>query len=297
LPKAFFESIEPAPDTSFAYKHFPVPSFPFHWHFHPEIELTLIIRGRGRRFVGDNIAPFGEMDLVLLGSNLPHTWRSDDEPRPKPAGCHSIVIQFRPDFLGSALSGPMKEMRAIAELLGRARLGFQFVGHVRDQTAEAMHAMEELAPLGRLTMLLEILDRLAHDDRARALSSPGFRPAVADWDQKRITRVCDLLNREFTRPIKLAEAADLVHLSASAFARFFQRATGKHFTAYLTELRVGRACELMIETEKKIATIAHESGFENLSHFNRTFQRSKGSTPREFRKAHAKPTGSVHLTA
>jgi AraC-like DNA-binding protein len=158
-----------------------------------------------------------------------------------------------------------------------------------------MHAMEKQAPLRRLTLLLEVLDTLAHDHRARPLSSPGFRPAVANWDQKRITRVCDLLNREFTRPIKLAEAADMVHLSASAFARFFQRATGKHFTAYLTELRIGRACELMIETEKKIATIAHESGFENLSHFNRTFQRSKRATPREFRRAHAKQVGGVLL--
>jgi len=296
LPKAFFESIDPAPDASFAHKHFAVPSFPFHWHFHPEIELTLIIRGRGRRFVGDNIAPFREMDMVLLGSNLPHTWRSDEAPRQQAAACHSIVIQFRPDFLGNALSTPMKEMQRIAELLGRARLGLQFVGRPREQTAEAMHAMGKLTPLRRLTLLLEILDTLAHDHRARALSSPGFRPAVANWDQKRITQVCDLLNREFTRPIKLAEAADLVHLSASAFARFFFRATGKQFTAYLTELRVGRACELMIETEKKIATIAHESGFENLAHFNRTFQRAKNSTPREFRKAHAKPSGGVLLT-
>jgi AraC-like DNA-binding protein len=95
-----------------------------------------------------------------------------------------------------------------------------------------------------------------------------------------------LLNAEFTRPIKLAEAADLAGLSESAFARFFRRATGKHFTAYLTQLRIARACELMIETEKKIAAIALESGFGNLSYFNRIFRREKGITPREFRSAY-----------
>jgi AraC-like DNA-binding protein len=291
LAKAFFESIEPAPDASFAYKHFKLPSFPFLWHFHPEVELTLILRGRGRRFVGDNIAPFAEQDLVLLGSNLPHTWRSDERVR-KSRGrsdCHSIVLQFRPDFFGSAILTPMHELRSIAELLERARVGLQFSGNVREKASDALYAMEGLPPLRRLTMLLEILDVLAHDRRAKPLSSAGFRPAVANWDQKRITQVCGLLNREFTRPIKLAEGADLVGLSVSAFARFFHRATGKHFTAYLTELRIGRACELMIETEKKIATIAHESGFENLSNFNRAFQRNKGTTPREFRKAHARP--------
>ncbi len=291
LPKASFENIETAEGCSFAYKHFRSPSIPFLWHFHPEVELTLVLRGRGRRFVGDNIAPFGETDLVLLGSNLPHTWRSSDVPRGKRSECHAFVIQFRPDFLGSALSVPPAELEAIAELLHRARLGLQFLGRVRDETCQAIQAMEGFSPLKRLTALLEILDMLARDRRARTLSSPGFRPAVANWDQKRITQVCGLLNREFTRPIKLAEAADLVSLSVSAFARFFHRATGKHFTEYLTELRIGRACELMIETEKKIATIAHESGFENLSHFNRSFQRAKGTTPREFRRAHLKPGG------
>jgi AraC-like DNA-binding protein len=288
LPKASFENIEPAAGCSFAYRHFRSPSIPFLWHFHPEVELTLVLRGRGRRFVGDNIAPFTEMDLVLLGSNLPHTWRSSEGPRAKLSRCHAYVIQFRPDFLGSALAAPPAELEAIAQLLHRARLGLQFIGGVREQAAEAIEAMEDLSPLKRLTALLEILDLLARDRRARTLSSPGFGSAVGMMDQKRITLVCGLLNREFTRPIKVAETAELVSLSVSAFARFFYRATGKHFTAYLTELRIGRACELMIETEKKIATIAHESGFENLSHFNRSFQRAKRMTPREFRKGHVK---------
>jgi AraC-like DNA-binding protein len=281
-----FESIALEPDSSFACKQLRSTAFPFKWHMHPELELTLIIRGRGSRFVGDDISPFADNDLVLLGSDLPHTWQSDDRnARRRRGDCQAIVIQFRKDLLG-VVGYSLEEFRPIYELLERAARGLKFGVRSREVVACLMHTMQTLSPLKRLTSLIEILDHLAQDRQARPISSAGFQPKMARKDQKRVTQVCGLLNDQFTRPIKLAELAEVAGLSESAFARFFMRATGKHFTAYLTELRIGRACELMIETEKKIATIAMESGFENLSHFNRTFRREKNTTPREFRRAH-----------
>jgi len=71
--RILFEDHRLDPHTSFAYKEFRVSHFPFNWHYHPEIEITMIVKGRGLRFVGDSIQDYRDGDLCLLGSNTPHT--------------------------------------------------------------------------------------------------------------------------------------------------------------------------------------------------------------------------------
>src|SRR5260370_39848423 len=71
----YFEKIAAGPSSFVAYERSD-PAFPFYWHYHPEYELTLIVDSHGQRLVGDSIDDYGSGDLVLLGPNLPHSWRS-----------------------------------------------------------------------------------------------------------------------------------------------------------------------------------------------------------------------------
>ena len=61
-----------------------MPRFTYPWHFHSEFELLFVIEGKGTSFVADNIEKFETGDLVLMGSNLPHFWRSDENQSAKP---------------------------------------------------------------------------------------------------------------------------------------------------------------------------------------------------------------------
>jgi AraC-like DNA-binding protein len=281
--KALFENIPSESGSSFAYRVYRTTHFPFNWHFHPEIELTLIVRGAGQRFVGDNISPFNEGDLVLLGPDLPHTWMSQPDKR---RASQSVVIQFRWEFLGQSLFDGAPEMSSTTRLLDRSARGLHFSGPIRDRIARAMEQMEELSPFRRLIKLLESLDDLARAPAPAVLSSEGFRPTLKLDERKRIDAVSIFLNRQFVRPIGLSEAAAVARLSPRAFTRFFRRATGKTFTDYVNELRVGRACQLMLQSDKNISTIAFDAGFGNLSNFNRRFMRIKGVSPRQFRRSY-----------
>lgn len=75
-----------------------------------------------------------------------------------------------------------------------------------------------------------------------------------------------------------------VGMSASAFSRFFARRSGKPFSRFLNEVRIGQACRKLQESEATIGEICYACGFANLSNFNRRFRQLKGLTPSDFRK-------------
>ncbi len=281
--KPFRESVEPAPQSSFRCLRFAQQGFTYGWHFHPEIELTLILSGRGKRFVGDDIANFAAGDLCLLGTNLPHCWLSDPEPDGTYAPCESVVVQFLPDCLGMGLFD-RPETRGIARLLQQADRGLCFTGEIRDRVDAVLRQIDRQPPFERMITLLETLSVLSTATEVQPLSSLGFAPSVTFSDQRRIDDVSRFILDHLTEPLRLEDAAGVAHLSASAFSRFFRRATGKSFVRYVNELRVARACRLLTETEQSITAIAFESGFGNLANFNRRFREIKQLRPREFRK-------------
>ncbi|HXX95133.1 MAG TPA: AraC family transcriptional regulator [Planctomycetota bacterium] len=280
--QARLERVSPGVTASFLCRRRREPRFGFAWHFHPEFELTYIVRSRGKRFVGDSITDYEAGDLVLLGSNLPHTWSSEATQ----AGPHDAVFcQFSETFLGKEFF-QAPELLPIRRLLDRSSQGLRFTGKTQKEVGRRLEAMDALEGSFRLFELLEILGILSRSREGRSLSSREFVPSLRGSDPGRIDRVCRFLTEHYTESLPLAQAARVAHLSIPAFSRFFKQRTGKTLVGYLTELRVGRACRALIETDRTVSEIAFESGFNNLSNFNRRFLKAKGMSPREFRREH-----------
>lgn len=268
------ERIPTSPAASFLVKRRRDRRFDFAWHYHPEVELTWIVRSRGRRFVGDSIENYRDGDLVLVGPNLPHTWHS--EPG---RGQEAVVAQFAPDFLG-----PLPELLGLRRLVERAGRGLAFGPRALRSVAKPLEALVDVDGLPRLRLLLEILERLAAARDARPLSSRPFSEPRRG-DMERIDRVCRFLAERFAEEVRLPDAAAVAHLSVPAFCRFFKARTGKTLVEYLNELRIGRACLLLMETDRSVSDICYASGFNNLSNFNRRFRALKRVSPLEFRRA------------
>lgn len=264
-------------NASFVAYAFSVPAFEFKWHYHPEYELTLITGGTGKRLVGDSYQNFEPGDLVLLGPGLPHTWSST---KMKSKNSSSVVIQFSETFIKSFLHFP--EFKRIENLLTLSARGLFFKDNriVRDQ----MEQLPKLTGVERIASLISILQKLSAL-RPDKISSEYFSAVKGRESENRINKVCQYIQKNAANRITLDHAAALIHLSPTAFCKFFKRVTGKTFSDYVNDIRVGNACHLLTESDKAVGDIAFETGFESLTYFNRVFLKKKNVTPRSFRRS------------
>ena len=284
LRKASYEKIETMPGRSFAFREFDLPAFDSPWHFHPEFELTLITSGTGRRFVGDHIAEFAPGDLALLGPNLPHFWHTESSGD-EGERSRSLVVQFLPGFLGSEFF-ELPELDAVKGLFAEASRGLRFTGRTQERAADVLTNMATRSPQGQLLGLLDALDVLSRSPDVEVLASAGFAPALDTRTEERINRCQAFIFGHLDEPFRLDEVAAHMSMSPSAFSRYFKRAMGKTFSHFVNELRVGKACRILLETDRPVAKIAYECGFNNLSNFNRRFKELRGVSPRQFRERH-----------
>ena len=256
---------------------------PTPWHFHPECQLTLVLNSYGHRVVGDDLNSFEPGDLVFIGPNLPHLWHHEGLHRNADGQAYSIVEQFLEDFLGrDFLSRP--ESAPVRRLITRGAVALHVNGRTRKAVAERMQALLRARGLRRVVWLLDILELLATSRELRPMSSPGFQPSLNPFDHDRVGRVCAYVNEHLAGPIFREDLARLVQLSPDAFGRFFRSRTGKTLPAFVNQLRVGRACRLLAETDLPVIEVAMQCGFENLSNFNRQFLRLVERSPRDYRR-------------
>ncbi|MCB0572344.1 MAG: helix-turn-helix domain-containing protein [Phaeodactylibacter sp.] len=279
--KAILEKIEPVFGNSFTLRRFdssPECNRPS-WHFHPEYEIVYISNGRGKRHIGDHVSYFEDGDLIFLGPNLPHFGFTEELYEEHT----EIVVQMKEDFLGEAfLQKP--EMAEIQQLFQRSRQGLSFSGPIHRQVGEKLEEMMEMGHFERLLALLSILQELAQSADYEMFNANGFAIEVSAQDQDRMEAVFGYVGDNFQQEVSLDDAARQVNMTVPAFCRYFKKLTRKTFSQFVNEFRIAHACRLLADDNLTIAGVSFESGFNNLSHFNRQFKNITGLSPREYRK-------------
>lgn len=263
--------------NSFRINQYTTSNFEYKWHYHPEFELTLIESGVGDRFIGDSFESFQKGDLVLIGPDLPHTWMSD---KVKSVVSAAVVIQFSNHFIERFLE--LNEFNKLKNTLEKSTQGLYFPSPPLEIISK-METINQKEGISRICVLLEIFEILA-ELPYQVLASPFFQPIKNEENELRINTVCQYMLKNSSTNISLKSVAELIHLSESAFCKFFKKMTGKTYSDYLNEIRIGKACTLLTSSDKTIAEIGFQTGFESITYFNRIFLRKKKRTPSEFRK-------------
>jgi len=251
------------------------------WHFHDEYELHLIIATSGKAFVGDWIGPFQPGHLVLCGPRLPHNWVSLDLPDGGVAE-RDLVIQFRHEPVVQAAQ-LIPELGDVLPLLERARHGIEFFG-LSERAHGHWRAVKHSSGIERFAMFCAFLADLVACTDYRLLSNVQMQGEDDDSGLEKINAIVDRITADVAQPLSAGDLAHSMGMSESQFSRFFRRSTGNTFTDFVKRVRVNRACQLLMETDRAVTHICYEVGFNNVANFNRRFLEVKGMTPSEFRR-------------
>jgi AraC-like DNA-binding protein len=258
--------------------------FDFPVHFHEEYELNFIENAKGvKRIVGDSMEEIDDLELVLVGPNIPHAWFTH---KCKSEKIFEVTIQFHRDLFHESFL-KRTQVSSIRELFEQSLKGILFSKETIRQVAPRLKELEQRSGFGSVMELMGILDELSVSADQRALSGDHIYNADFIYmDSRRMEKLIEFMNANFHRPVRLAEAAALVNMAETAFSRFFKTKTGVNFVDFLNDIRLGHASRMLIDTKDSIADIASACGFTSMSNFNRTFKREKGKTPKDFRAKH-----------
>ena len=271
------------PDKSFIYYK---ENNPFTaWHHHPEYELCLITKGRGKRMVGDNIDRFENNDLVFIGSYTPHECLCDPEYFDHRGGFlgEGIVIQFVYDFLGESFL-KIPENSSLNKFILESTRGYVFFGRSKKRIISVILEMEKMNDTERFYALLSIFKIFATTTEYRVLSSPAFSEPFWQDESGSMQKALKHILQNFQKHVAIRDLLKITNMSNTSFYASFKQTYRMTFKDYLLNTRVGYACKLLTDASQNISGIAYDSGFGNISNFNRQFKRIKGITPSQFQE-------------
>ncbi len=272
------------PACSFSIRQDHLPYINNRWHYHSEIELIHFKQGSGTQFIGDNVKRFHSGDVVLIGPNIPHYWNFDDVYFSDDNTVPDIrVVHFTEDFWGKQFL-ELPENQAIKNILKKSRRGLQITGRTKVLVAGIMEKMLNAQGTNKIILLLDALNVIASDHDATVLSSFGFKHDTNVVENDRIDGIYQYSIQNYKKKIQMKEIAAVANMSPNSFCRYFKSKTRKTYSAFLTEVRVGVACKLLLENRIGIKQICYESGFHNFASFHKYFKRITNKTPLNYQK-------------
>ncbi|KAA9345442.1 AraC family transcriptional regulator [Larkinella humicola] len=293
--KPLFRKVTDKLENSYIVRHDILPHFKNIWHYHPELELHYIIKGEGVRFIGDKIANFSPGEIVLVGENLPHTWRSGKEyyNNDPDLTIEVIVIQFLPDCLGDDLL-KLPEAYLIPRLFEKAKSGMVITGQANARLANLMHRALDATNLDKIIILLSILQTLAETEEYELIVNGRAVFYQSDeTDTQRLNTVCNYTLANYKKEISLEEISAISNLSVTSFCRYFKLMTNKTYYDFLIEIRISHACRALIEGKTLTEVICFDCGFNNVSNFYRHFKKVTGVTPLEYKRQYLNKSKSL----
>ncbi len=276
--KVSFEKITPDKNSSFRVLHNTLPTSELKWeyHYHPEIELVCVVSGSGTRHVGYHKSNFTDGDLVLIGSNIPHSGFGLNSVDPH----EEIVIQFKAGIISHLEK--MAEANKIIKLIEKAKFGICFSEDTKYMIMPYLKEILTSEGYNRYLILLHILYLLSEEEHYTLLNDEVMPYTLISKNSERLQKIFTYVERHYQEEISMTDIAREANLTLPAFCNFFRKTTHITFTEFVNRFRINKACQIIAQG-KNISESCYDSGFNSLSYFSRMFKKYIGKTPTEYK--------------
>ena len=256
-------------------------------HVHPEIQISMIMSGRGCLHLDGIQSHFVPGDLFVLASDVPHAFQNDPPYYEAESNLrsHFVSIFFLPDIFEKSFF-QLTEMQPVRQFFKNLQSGLKIPARYTDQVRPFFSELKLNPTIIQWANVIQILYLLVQNEFRESIKTSHWQNLVHKSKQfySRLEPVFDYLQANLEKSISLEQVSKLSNMSKSSFSRYFKQYTRKSFSSYLNELRIQKACTLLAETDFSIYRISLETGFQNLSNFNRHFKKLMNLTPSQFRK-------------
>ena len=188
-------------------------------------------------------------------------------------------------FLGQAFFA-LPEIASIHDLFERAKSGLVFFGETKKLSAEKLKVLTSLSHFDQLITLLQVFNLLAESKETIALNTRPIANVSVLKEQERLHRIYHFIEEHYEQHIDVNAVTKISNLTTGAFYRYFKKSTHLTFTDFLNQYRINQAKKLLMQ-DKNVSDACYETGFENLSHFIKTFKKFTGENPSAFRRKQA----------
>jgi len=253
------------------------------WHWHTEFQLCLVTGGSVCFRVEDGQYAQKCGEGIFINSQRVHM------ARPYRCGEASyFCVDFHPDLIcGDRRSGLYRSH--VLPALGNASLcAVPLFPKEASQNAV-------LAALGRIWPQFSAKEPGYELDMVIGILEAwkNLVPLLPECDVpqdgaggSRLKQILLFVQEHYAEPLTLSRIADCVHLSRSECCRYFRKAAGQPLFEYITQYRIDRSADLLLQTGLRVCEIAAEVGFSGQSYYTECFRRIKKTTPKEFRLRH-----------
>lgn len=248
------------------------------WKFKDEHTLGLLLSPRPFRFLHrqDNRTHAGfysKGDLLITPSDTPLFSQADGDVQ-------IVQIRIRDSFVRNIAEEALNQNGDRIELVPTFQTRDPHIEAIAMMLLSELHQTKFSGQLyiDSLTNVLAV-----HLLRQHATTKPQLPVYEGGLPQRQLLQVLDYIDANLEREIKLADLAQLLDVSQFHFSRLFKQSIGTSPYQYLLQQRVERAKQLLKQTDKSIADIAFDCGFNSHSHLSKQFRQLTGITPKAYR--------------